>query len=561
MKFHPRLALAAVRQWAVPRLRRLWPVIPLLLILVALMFADFNDFIGYSPFGSNPCVLNTELDQSGFSALIYEYFSGMVLKPRTYSANCANDPTQCYPNVAIVTIGAKSEPAGLLTNTCDSRAFLARLIKDLDTLGPDVIMIDKYYTADSCGDADKNNQFVAALESTKARIVVGRATEGLEAPPDSVGCMALSDAFKFKYQTDPNPSAPTLPANSDANLDPNSGDFSKRCRVCYGLTRLNSDTLKVPLHWSVYKLPAVTGAIPAPPSAVNLPTWSPPAQSADDPNAGDGLAWAAAQRSTLLSAESRKEVAQYLNDQVQPYTTLVPIPYTSAMTALCAVEGNYYKIPQPAGTHDPCDNWLRGMPDNLDGNFLTLKGKIAVIGDLSDQDEHFSVLKVNEPGVYLPGGDQAGVFLQANYVQSILDHRFLRAVPTRVAFLFVLLFVICVYCLYWSHDVQGEPHLSPEQAVMGSLLALLVLIGICLAGLLKFHLFTPVWAIWGPVVFLVFRYLEASGHHRSQHLLGQLAGHRHPHIEEPVPTEPPPPNNPDSSTPSTDPPDPPDQPS
>jgi hypothetical protein len=26
---------------------------------------------------------------------------------------------------------------------------------------------------------------------------------------------------------------------------------------------------------------------------------------------------------------------------------------------------------------------------------------------------------------------------------------------------------------------------------------------------------------------MVFRYLEASGHHRSQHLLGHLTGHRH----------------------------------
>jgi hypothetical protein len=27
---------------------------------------------------------------------------------------------------------------------------------------------------------------------------------------------------------------------------------------------------------------------------------------------------------------------------------------------------------------------------------------------------------------------------------------------------------------------------------------------------------------------MVFRYLEATGHHRSQHLLGHLAGHHHP---------------------------------
>jgi hypothetical protein len=39
--------------------------------------------------------------------------------------------------------------------------------------------------------------------------------------------------------------------------------------------------------------------------------------------------------------------------------------------------------------------------------------------------------------------------------------------------------------------------------------------------------FTPLWALWGAGVFMVFRYLEATGHHRSMHLMGHLAASQH----------------------------------
>jgi CHASE2 domain len=546
VKFHPRKYLHAAGHSLGHRIKQIWPVIPLVLILAALMLADFNDFMDYSPFKSNPCTLNQELEQSGFSSLIYQSLSSLVLKPGAYSATCTSDPAKCYPNVAIVTIDAKSEPPGLLTNTCDSRVFLSRLIKDIDSLGADVIMIDKYYTPESCGEPAKNNVFIQSLEATHAHVVVGRETEGLSTAQSS-GCLALTDAFQFKYQPDPTTPAP-LPATPDAAIDPNSKTFSQLCHVCYGLTRLNTDTLKIPLHWPVYDVPPVLAPLPVTQQASNLPVEVLPAVPAGDPNAGDGLAWAAVQRSTLFHnqpAANQNLVQAFLTNQIHPYTTFIPIPYTSAMTVLCTVE-KLYGNAKPAGDeadyHDFCQGWVQGIYDNLDGYNLSLKGKIVVIGDLSDQDEHFSVVKVNEPGVYLPGGDQAGVFLQANYVQSILDHRFLRAVSTSVVLLMLFLFVVSVYCLYWAHDIEAKPQLTPEQAGLGSLAILLTLYAVNFVALLKFHMFTPVWALWGPIVFVVFRYLEASGHHRSQHLLGELAGRHHSaEAEQPTPPEPPPP--------------------
>jgi len=66
--------------------------------------------------------------------------------------------------------------------------------------------------------------------------------------------------------------------------------------------------------------------------------------------------------------------------------------------------------------------------------------------------------------------------------------------------------------------------------------------------LVSMSYFTPLWALWGAGVFMVFRYLEASGHHRSQHLLGHLIGHHH--AESPTPAPAPPPNDSDQLNPS-----------
>jgi hypothetical protein len=110
-------------------------------------------------------------------------------------------------------------------------------------------------------------------------------------------------------------------------------------------------------------------------------------------------------------------------------------------------------------------------------------------------------------------------------VQSILDHRFLTAIPTGVTFGLLVIYVFTVYCMYWAHDREGAALLSIEQA---GLLSLSLLAGICFLSiiiLVTTSYFTPLWALWGAGVFIVFRYLEELGHSRGEHLLGQLTEH------------------------------------
>jgi len=450
------------REAVLHRLRQFWLLVPLVAILCALMLSDLGDFMGYSPFGGDPCGL-TEISQSSLSGQFYQPIAEWALRYM---------PT---PNVAIVYIDPRTDPADLLTNTCASRAFIARLVDGLNALHAHLIVIDKYYSADACSEQDKNAALVRAVQSSKVPIVVGQQTYGLSDAAKVAGCLALTPPLDFKTS-----------------------------KVLYGLTRLNSDTLKIPLRWPVFSDPAA--------SQTGKPA---PAPAQLSPEQGDTLSLVAA-KAEDPNLESNPSVQKFLKDGTHPYTTFnLALPHITGMTALCSAEKSPRAEIEGKSGDELCKPFAR-PEDDLDGNRLSLAGKIVVIGEISEQDMH-----------PFPGGEQSGTFFQANYIQALLDHRFLKEIPSWLTVACVILFVLGVYCLYWSHDEEGRPHLNAEQAGLASLAALVVLAVVSFLALVTMSYFTPLWAIWGAGVFVVFRYLEATGHHRSQHLLGQLTGHHH----------------------------------
>lgn len=461
--------------WLMRKLRQFWPLIPLLAILIALMLSDLGDFMGYSPFASNPCAMS-EIDQSSISAKAYLPLARWALR---YT------PT---PSVAIIYVDPSHDPPDLLTNTCASRAFLGRLVTDLNGLGAHVIAIDKYYSADACAEPDKNAEFVRAMESSKVPVVVGQAVHALADSSNLAGCVALT---------------PRL-------------EFSKTSKVLYGNVLLNNDDLKIPLRWPIFTDP------PAPTPTANQPNPPAPTPTQLPDASGDTLSLVAA-KVVDPNIETNPSVQKLLAAGHHPYTTFLNLPNITALTAMCSAE------PAPRAPIDGqpgdalCKPWVRDV-NNLDGQQLSLAGKIVVIGDISDQDMQPFPTDLAP----FPPGTRPGVFLHANYIQSLLDHRFLEEIPLWLTLTCVILLVICVYCLYWSHDKEGQPHLTAEQAGIASVIVLAVMVLLSLIALLGMSYFTPLWALWGGGVFVVFRYLEASGHHRSQHLLAHLTGHRHP---------------------------------
>jgi len=465
--------------WVWRRLRQFWLIIPLVVILFALMLSDLGDFMGYSPFAINPC--GTDAEQSSISARMYMPLAKWALR---YT------PT---PSTAIIYIDPASDPADLITNTCASRAFLARLVTDLNALSAHVIVIDKYYSANGCAEQDKNAEFMKAMEGSKIPIVVGQQTEALSGGSETSGCLVLT---------------PRL-------------EFSKTSKVAYGVLNLDTDDLRIPLRFAIAASLSGNGGAAA---------SSPPAQPNPPPGAallpaasGDTLSLAAA-KAVNPRIESNRTLSKLLaaNPVRDPYTTFLNLPHITALTALCSAE------PAPRAPIDGqpgdalCKPWVKPL-DDLDGKGLSLDSKIVVIGDISEQDMKSFPTDLAP----FPPGKRPGVFLQANYVQALLDHRFLMVIPTAVTVGLVVLYVLIVYCLYWAHDAEGRPRLSLEQAGLLSLGVLAGVVAISFLVLVTMSYFTPLWALWGAGVFMVFRYLEATGHHRSMHLLGHLAASQH----------------------------------
>jgi hypothetical protein len=455
--------------WAWRRLRQFWLIIPLVGILFALMLSDLGDFMGYSPFSSSQCGVDTE--QSSISARMYLPLARWALR---YT------PT---PSTAIIYIDPAHDPADLITNTCASRAFLARLVTDLNALSAHVIVIDKYYSANGCAEQDKNAAFIGALESSKIPVVVGQQTE-VSGGSDAAGCLALT---------------PRL-------------EFSKTSKVLYGVTNLNQNDLTIPLRFPV---------LPPPAGDASANTASSPAPAPLPAASGDTLALVAA-KAVNPRIESNPILRKLLAAQRAPYTTFLNLPHITALTALCSAEPAP-RVPIDGQPGDAlCAPWVKPL-DDLDGKGLSLASKIVVIGDISDYD--MKPFPTNLAP--FPPGQRPGVFLQANYVQALLDHRFLLEIPTGITVGLLVLYVFIVYCLYWAHDKEGKPRLGLEQAGLLSLGVLAGVVAISFLILVTMSYFTPLWALWGAGVFMVFRYLEATGHHRSMHLMGHLAESHH----------------------------------
>lgn len=426
------------------KLRHYWVILPLLVIMLLLAVPELDN-MGYGLWPSDPCNLQ-EIDQGGFSSRLYAPLTRWALR---------FSPT---PTVAIIYIDPKTEPSEILTNTCAARVFLSRLVQDLNTIHANVIVIDKYYSDTSCTEATSNKIFLNAMNKSVLPVVVGQPTHKLESKGKPGACLALSNRVKF---------------DDNAN-------------VHYGLTRLNSDTLKLPLRWPVFQ--------------ENSNLEVPPTPISEESGAGDSLALVAA-RQQNPNIEKEESVQKLLAMHLHPYTTFLDLPHVNAMTVLCSAEATprdaYGK---PFG--DLCKGMVQPL-SNLDKNNLKLDGKIVVIGDKSEEDM--------QP---FPGGeDKPGIWLQANYIQSLLDHRFLREVPLRITLTGLVAFIFVVYWLFWF--------LQPERALIVGLITLAALLFLSLGVLVSTSYFTPLWALWGGGILVIFRYLETRAHHLSAQLKQQ----------------------------------------
>ena len=432
--------------------RLLLSIGPMVGILVALILFDLND-TDHMPWTEDPCGLH-DSEQNTLSARMYLPIARWALR---YT------PT---PRVAILTIDPETRPASITTNSCDSRAFLARIIQHLNTLSARAIVIDQYFSPDYCSEPDKTQRFIDAVATSKVPVVLGQGTHTLAKSTASGGCLALSKRLD-------------LPASS---------------KVSFGLTRLVSDDLKIPFRWPVFSEPSTPDAAPQ-----QLPA-----------DTGTTLSFAAA-KVVEPDIDSDPSVARVLRGGYYPYTTFIKLPQANAMTVMCSAE----KVPHDVFGRklgSDCDTWPSDKPGHRP---LDLNGKIVVIGAVVPVDM--------KP---FPTGEVPGVFLHANYVQSILDHRFLLEVPTGVTLSLLVAFMLATYSLYWAHDSHGEPFLSTTKAALWNVAMFAAAVVASLLVLVTTSYYTPLWALWAAAGASVLRALDEMGYLHSERLGKHLANYR-----------------------------------
>jgi hypothetical protein len=428
--------LPTVRRGPKQLLLQFWPVIPLAIIVAFLMLEDLQVL---APVGPDDCGIR-ELDETSFSAKLYNPVAEWAVH-HTGS-----------PQVALVYIDPQTEPTEVLTNTCASRLFLAKLIGDLNQLRANVIVVDKFYSQNACPDQATNATFTAAMAASSAPIVVGQPTHALADSSKLGGCLGLSQGMAF-------------PPN-----------------VRTGLTRLNADPLQIPLRWPVFDDLDHPNATPA----------------AAPESAGDTLSLVAA-RAQWPDIESSQFMPKLLEEGLHPYTTFLNLPNIHAMTAVCTAEASPVYAD---GTQVPCDQkkW-RQDPRSIDGKSLNLKGKVVVVGDIAESD--MQPFPRDLPP--FPSGLVPGVYLQANYIESLLEQRFLTETPLWITLALLAVFAGGVFGIYWAHDKEHKPLLTPRKALIAGLILLGVMTLLGFALLLALNYYTPVWALFAAGLILVLR--------------------------------------------------------
>jgi CHASE2 domain len=379
--------------------------------------------------------------------------------------------------VRLVTLDKGSEPRDIFgdENLCRQRFFMAMLIQRLEDLGAKSIVVDKYFAPHTCenlpsGPQNGTDALLRVVNATSVPITLGLHTAHVGGvagtSPEIKTCLVLADALRF-----------------------GSGKCQGESRcVDGGAIRLNSDTRRIPIDWEVFQSERE-------------------AEQNENPRIFRSLSLVAAQQSDP-EGKARERLVELLKDRdpSHPFTSFVrEIPQFHARQVLCGID-----FPENAGSdwdHTCKPPEIEGTRNGQSVGALTdaeiaseIRGQTIVIGELSDEDMHNSVIGESVPGA----------LLQANYIQSLLEGRYFPAVPGVVSFLWYLAWFSLTFLLFLKK--------TPNTAAVWSLVALCVLVIASILVMKYMGRIVP-WGLEG--IFSLFaviglHWVHATGHHEAK---------------------------------------------
>lgn len=363
--------------------------------------------------------------------------------------------------VTVVPLSESTVPPRALNNVCEQRWYIARLLQRLSTSGAAVIVIDKFFNPTSCDKDDPGTRELrSAAQHSTTPIVVGLATDVAENARNN-SCLILSPSLDFGST-----------ASTDAEL------VAAPSPIHYGLTRLNSDIRKVPIRWPLYRDHSsfIAGEL-----------------ATDD--RGESLAYVTA---TLVDPHLSEEAQM----QALRRSGFHPITSFIEPTAVSQIDALKYLCAGPDRPDlESRYSMICAERKNLHVDVL---GQVVVIGEeLPGRDRHSLFER-----------DVSGMYLQANYIESLLDGRYFKPLPAEWNIGLFALWITLLYLMFWF--------LAPEWALIVS--------AVTIASFWYAMLETVRWTGFYPdlrlqalgLIVLILKYVDSRGVRLSEMLKGRL---------------------------------------
>lgn len=316
--------------------------------------------------------------------------------------------------VFIVEIDPEKDTADInLNNVCEQRRIISKLLIQIARAQPKMIVIDKFFLKESCGYDTNTLLLMDTIEQIRSGItelnIRGLSTPILGNPiPVVVGLRPIPVDPEQSDSDKPHVLLPTLSFSGV-------GDTEQQ-----GIVNIvRGDHRRLPLRWEVF---------PNQESIKNR-----------EYAVYDTLALATAKNANRRLFEENSTLASIANEEDQPFIGFLnPEQFKPYHLYLSQVLCNSER-PQP--------NW-RDCLENPSWPPTELKGRIVLIGERNrDQDTHSTIVGV------IPG-----FYLQANYIEALLDDRFYPPVGWVWEGIFSLLFFMAIQLI--AKIFENNPLLS-----------------------------------------------------------------------------------------------------
>lgn len=304
----------------------------------------------------------------------------------------------------VVEIDPKKEPNVFgLHDICAQREMITRLLYTMARALPREIVLDKYYGPHQPKPCDKDQELIQAIRDLRANhipVIVGRRVADEPIVQGGERRYYLLPAMQFD---DP---APCLHRSKESK------------RPCLeGVVNISKDTRRLPLEWMLF------------PSREH-------AEKGEQRDWHDTIALSAARAYDDKLLERYPRLERFLEIGLHPYVCFLKPGDFDPILAGQLLKSD----PQPG------EKGNTSLPPLISREMQRLSGKIIIVGEInSDLDSHASVV-----------GRVPGLYLQANYVEALLDDRYYRPVPVLdylLAFLILLvleLILIVFKGRYWT---------------------------------------------------------------------------------------------------------------